>query len=101
MEVERLSERVTWARSPGVVARRIAGETILVPVTRRAQEMGLFTLNEVATFVWEQLDGTRTVGALAREVVDAFEVDLATATRDLRELLSLLAQAGCALEVVP
>ncbi len=91
----------TCARTAGVVARRIAGETLLVPVTRRAQDMGLFTLNEVGTFVWERLDGTRPVGALVPEIAAAFEVDTQRAREDLLAFVSLLAETGCAGEVAP
>ena len=66
-------------RAPGVVARTIAGETILVPVRRRAQEMGLFTLNGVGTFVWQALDGAHSLREIAGAVATAFEVDPARA----------------------
>jgi hypothetical protein len=82
-------------RRPGIVARRIAGETILVPVRRRAQEMGLLTLNEVGTFVWERLDGERSLGEIVRAVVGEFEVDEAAARTDLLGFLGQLEEAGC------
>lgn len=88
-----------YARTPGVIARRIAGETILVPVTRRAQDMGLFTLNEVGTFLWERLDGTRAAADLAAELTGAYDVDAGTARRDVEAFLALLVGAGCAGEV--
>ncbi len=84
------------AREPGVVARCIAGETILVPVTKRAQEMGLFTLNEVGTFVWERLDGERSLAAIADELTASFEVSRERAAEDLLEFVGLLSDAGCA-----
>jgi hypothetical protein len=95
-----MSSDTAYARTAGVIARRIAGETILVPVTQRAQEMGLFTLNEVATFVWERLDGCR-VGSLIDAVVAQFEVDAPRAREDLARFLTLLVEAGCAREVAP
>ena len=91
----------TFTREPGIVARRIAGETLLVPVTRRAREMALFTLNEVGTFVWERLDGGRPLAAIVPEIVDCFDVERERAAVDLREFVELLAQAGCAAEVRP
>ncbi len=91
----------TLRRVPGIVARRIAGETILVPVTKRAQEMGLFTLNEVGTFVWERLDGARPLAAIATELTEAFEVDAPRAGEDLLDFTRRLAEAGCAAEVEP
>lgn len=83
-------------RAPGVIARRIAGETILVPSRRRAREMALFTLNEVGSFVWERLDGHRAADALAGDVARHFAVEPERAERDLREFLDALAAAGCA-----
>ena len=85
----------TLAREPGIVARCIAGETILVPVTKRAQEMGLFTLNEVGTFVWERLDGERSLAAIADEMTVSFEVTREQAVEDLLDFTRLLAEAGC------
>jgi hypothetical protein len=86
-------ERIVQRRA-GIVARRIAGETILVPVTTRAQEMGLFTLNEVGTFVWERLDG-RPLARIAEELVQAFEVADGEARADLLEFIGQLEKAGC------
>jgi hypothetical protein len=89
----------TLAREPGIVARCIAGETILVPVTRRAQEMGLFTLNEVGTFVWDRLDGARSLDAIADEMTARFEVTRERAAGDLLDFTRRLAEAGCVGEV--
>jgi hypothetical protein len=83
-------------RAPGVIARTIAGETILVPVRRRAQEMGLFTLNAVGTFVWERLDGQRPLAGIASEVAEAFLVDRARAAEDVVAFASELERTGCA-----
>lgn len=82
-------------RLSGVIARRIADETILVPSTRRAREMALFTLNEVGTFVWEQLDGRRDAASLACEVAKHFDVAGAEAERDVVAFLAELGAAGC------
>ena len=83
----------------GIVARRIAGETILVPITRHAREMALFTLNEVGTFVWERLDGRRPLSALVPEIVDAFDVENGSAAVDLARFVEQLVTARCAREV--
>lgn len=87
------------AREPGVIARRIAGETILVPARCRASEMALFTLNEVGTFVWEQIDGETPRDALLRQVLAHFDVDEQRAADDLGAFLSELEDAGCLQEV--
>ena len=89
----------TLVREPGIVARCIADETILVPVTKRAQEMGLFTLNEVGTFVWDRLDGERPLAAIADELTASFEVTPERAAEDLLDFTQRLAEAGCVGEV--
>lgn len=73
------------------VRREIAGETILVPIRGRTADMqSLFALNPTAAFIWERIDGTRSVGEILEETVAAFEVG----REEAREhLLSFLAHA--------
>lgn len=87
------------ARASGIVARRIAGETILVPARRRAREMALFTLNEVGTFLWERLDGARDEAALASDVIGHFDVDAEQARADVATYLADLRAAELVCEV--
>ena len=89
----------TYARNPGVIARRIAGETILVPIHQHTGEMALFTLNEVGTFVWERLDGERPLSSITEEIEAIFEVETRRASGDVLEFVERLLQSGCALEV--
>jgi hypothetical protein len=91
-----MTQESVLCRASGVVARTIAGETILVPVRRRAQEMGLFTLNGVGTFVWKALDGTRSLREIAGAVASTFEVDLARALADVAAFAADLERTGCA-----
>ncbi|HYB13218.1 MAG TPA: PqqD family protein [Myxococcota bacterium] len=91
-----MTQESVLRRAPGVVARTIAGETILVPVRRRAQEMGLFTLNAVGTFVWRALDGTRSLQEIASAVAHAFEVDPDRALSDVSSFAADLERTGCA-----
>jgi len=83
-------------RAPGVIARTIGGETILVPVRRRAQEMGLFTLNETGTFVWSRLDGAASLAEIARALCEAFEIEAPAADADVAAFAADLERAGCA-----
>ena len=84
-----------YVRSRGIVARTIAGETILVPVTRRAQDMGLLTLNEVGSFVWERLASAQDVDALTRSVCEHFVVSPDEARSDLEPFVAQLHDTGC------
>jgi len=78
-----------------MVFRDIAGEMILVPIRRHVGDLeSVYTLNETASFVWERLDGQRTLGEIKREVINAFEVDAEEAEQDLLDLVQQLASVG-------
>ena len=83
-----------YRRDPEIVCRRVATEIILVPIRNNVREVGLYRLNEVAAFVWDRLDGTRALEAIAAEVAGAFEVDAATARRDVARLIEKLEGMG-------
>jgi hypothetical protein len=62
-------------RAQGVVARQVAGETVLVPVRAGVAMCDqIYLLNRVGALLWAQLDGTRTTGELAGMVREQFEV---------------------------
>ncbi len=87
-----------YRKNPDVVYRVIAGEAILIPISRETQGAGrMLTLNETGAFVWEKLDGERRLGEILEEIRDEFEVEEETARRDLLELISALETAGAVL----
>jgi hypothetical protein len=84
-----------WQPKGDIVAREIAGETILVPVRNRVGDLNsIFTLNEVGALIWE-LIGARASG---RHIIDAmskeFDVPRAEAERDALEFIASLEAAG-------
>ncbi len=84
-----------YVKAPDLVARHIAGETIIVPVRAKVAELDcLFTLNEVASLAWDLLDGQATLGQIAEQIVERFEVSIEEASHDLGELLGALAAEG-------
>jgi len=52
----------------------------------------LFQLNEVGTFIWDEISRERTVQELVKAVCDEFEVDPETAGKDVVEFLGVLAE---------
>ena len=78
-----------------MLARRIVGETILVPVHGKLADLQrVFTLNAVAEFVWDRLDGRHTLGEIAADVAKEFEVTVEQALADVREHVTQLASDG-------
>jgi len=78
-----------------IVARDIAGETILVPVRGDLADMQrIFSLSAVAAFLWEQIDGQKDLEIMISNVIGEFEVEKEAAASDLREFITKLLEAG-------
>ena len=78
-----------------IVARDIAGETILVPVRGNLADMQrIFSLSPVAAFLWEQIDGRQDLEVILSKVIEDFEVEREDATSDLLEFIEELVTAG-------
>ena len=72
------------SRSPSVVTRKTGNEYVLVPVTNNIADMtSVYTLNETGTFIWELIDGKISVADLIIAVIDKYDIDKETATRDV------------------
>jgi len=79
------------------VTRRIAGETIIVPVTGHVADLDfVYTLNEVGSFIWHLIDGRRSAQAIAEAVSAEYDVALEQAAVDVDELLTALEATGLA-----
>jgi hypothetical protein len=81
-------------RSEEVVARRIGGETVLVPISSGVADMeAIYTLDEVGSCIWEAIgvgaDEEAIVGGLTRE----YDVNAEEARRDVREFIAELEAA--------
>ncbi len=59
----------------------------------------LFELNVVGAFIWDLLDGRRTVGEIIERLAESFDVDRATAERDLMQILQELFARGMVVQV--
>lgn len=67
-----------------IVLRKIAGETILVPVGEDALRInGLITVNAVGALLCEQLNRERTTEELVSAVTERFDIDAKTAREDI------------------
>ena len=86
-------------RNTDFMLRDIAGEVILVPTGAATQQFnGMITLNEVAAFIWKNLDESESREILVDKIMDEFEVDRETATRDDIGFVSALYERGLVLD---
>ena len=77
------------------MARAIGGETILVPIRRQIGDLeSIYTLNAVATFIWERLATPSTIAEIALALEDTFAGDPAEMRTDLSSFLAEILDLG-------
>jgi methyltransferase-like protein len=80
-----------FRRKETIASRNIADESFLVPVCGQPGDMQkIFILNSLAAFIWQQLDGERTIAELLDAIVERFAVDREQARRDTVEFIGQL-----------
>ena len=84
-----------YKRNENFVYRKIQDETILVPIKDNVGDMeSIYNLNEVAAFIWEQLDGEKTLLDIRNMIVEEFEVSPEQAQADLCDFVSQLKEVN-------
>ena len=77
------------------VTRSIAGETIVVPVRGQVGDLdAIYNLNETGAYIWEQIDGRKSVTQVVEAVRGEFEVALEQAEKQTSEFIAALEAAG-------
>jgi len=89
-----VSLNAVYVPSDDIVAREIEGELIIVPLAAGIgdAEDELYTLNETGKAIWERLDGTRSLRAVAAELAAAYDGPAADIERDVAGLVAELAR---------
>lgn len=77
-----------FRRSPSATHQSVAGEAIVIDLNTGSY----YSLNETGTWLWENLDGQRNVGQLARDLAEFCNIPDGedTVLADLIELLGNL-----------
>ena len=70
-------------KSARVVSRIVAGEHILVPLASRGVDIdSIYNLNTAGSFLWERIDGSRTIGDIAHDLAREFHLTEEQARQD-------------------
>ena len=86
-------------RNTNSILREIAGENILVATGKAAEVFnGMITLNEVESFIWNNIDECNTVDKLISSILDEFEIDEETARKDVESFTNELIEMGIVVE---
>ena len=79
------------ARSPAIAARMLGGEMMIMS----AVDSTFFTLNEVATVIWQAADGKTPLSEIIQQkVCSEFEVEPEEARADAEKFVTELSQHG-------
>src|SRR5215831_14572360 len=79
------------ARSSAIAARMLGGEMMIMSV----KDSTFFTLNEVATVIWQAADGrTPLTQIVEQKVCPAFAVERDAAQQDAEQFVEALSQHG-------
>ncbi len=80
-----------YKKNENFVFRKIEGETILVPIKDNVGDMGsIYNLNKMAAFVWEQVDGVKSLQDIKNRLLEEYEVSFREAEDDLLEYIAQL-----------
>jgi len=77
-------------RSSAIASRLLGGEMMVMS----AVDSTFFTLNEVATVIWQAADGRTPLSQIVSKVCAEFDVELTTAEIDANHFVEELSQHG-------
>lgn len=79
----------------GFLLREVDDTSIVVATGTAATEFsGLITLNQTGTFLWRALEQDATEDDLVNKLMDEYEIDEATARRDVQAFIARAKDAG-------
>lgn len=94
MEIE-LRQQQLLVRSQAVVARVVAGETLIVPIRSKVGDLAsIYSFNATGSLIWKLLESRRTLAQLAEEVARDYEVEAAVAEHDVTNFVNEMKSVG-------
>ncbi len=96
---ENVADKI-WRASENVITRKIADETILVPISGNLANMQrLFSINEVGAAIWALMDGKKNVRSIKQAIIKEFDVQEDQLDDDIYAFIENLRQSALVLEV--
>ena len=89
--MDSISDSLRYQRNQDFVFRSIAGESVLVPIRQRLGDLeSIFTLDEVATCIWERLAAPASLDEIVGAIEEQFERNRDAIREDAEEFLQAL-----------
>ena len=84
-----------FSKDPSIVFRKVADEFILVPIKQKASDVeSIYTMNDVASRIWELIDGKRSLKDIKTKLIKEFEVSPEEAEKDIVDFSKQLEKIG-------
>lgn len=84
-----------WIRSRSVVARVVAGETLIVPIRGKVGDLAsIYSFNGTGTLIWKLLESPKSVAELAASVASEYQVEPERAERDVASFVDEMKSVG-------
>lgn len=84
-----MKDEVVLRKNKNIVTRVIDDETILLPVYRSSGEINcIYTLNSVASRVWQLIDGKRSLIKIKSRLLDEFDTDVKEVDKEMSSFLN-------------
>jgi hypothetical protein len=95
LTVATLLDEQVLVRSQTVVARVVAGETLIVPIRAKVGDLSsIYSLNSTGSLIWKLLESSRTLAQLATSIAQAYNVESGQAERDVTNFVSEMKSVG-------
>ena len=90
-----MNQSEAFVRSQSVVARVVAGETLIVPIRAKVGDLAsIYSFNGTGTSIWKLLASPRTVTELATAIGQEYEVEPAQAEHDVTQFVAEMKAVG-------
>lgn len=84
-----------FRQAENIVTRKVMDETLLVPISGQLASMdNLYTLNETGAFIWQALDGVRSLAEISGMLERQYDAPAEVIAADVLEIADGLAEAG-------
>lgn len=76
--------KLILSQSASVVTRKTGNEYVLVPITNNIADMNsVYTLNETGAFIWEHIDGKRSIEDIIGALTAEYDINFKNAETDV------------------
>ncbi len=92
-----MNDKAVLRKNKDMVHRVIGKETILLPVYKSSEEINcIYTLNPAAAWVWDRIDGRKTLAQIKKQVLADFEANPEEVDKKIDKLVEELKEIRAA-----